>query len=110
MQYRIVFTAVAREQISEISHYIAYQLYAPDSAERFLSAIEKAAVSLAQLPHRVPLTTEQPWHDKGIRKLIVKQYFVYFRIVEETSTVQILAVVYGRRDQKRFLSELQFDS
>ncbi len=36
----------------------------------------------------------------------VKNYLVYFWIDEETRSVQVTAVVYGRRDQRRQLSQM----
>ena len=43
----------------------------------------------------------EPWRGLGIHKAIVRSCLTYFRIDEESAKVQVLAVVYGGRDQVR---------
>lgn len=42
---------------------------------------------------------EQPWCELGSRRIRVKNYYVYFWVDETKREVQILAVIYVRRDQ-----------
>ena len=42
----------------------------------------------------------------GFRKIRVKNYFVYFCVDESRKEVQILAVIYARRDQATQLEQL----
>ena len=65
-------TTQAEEQIREIAQYIAAELKAPKAALRLLNAMEEAITSLSQLPQRVELTKENPWHSFGIHKMPVK--------------------------------------
>ncbi|MDZ7552441.1 hypothetical protein HXT23_05665 [Gardnerella sp. DNF00257] len=51
-------------------------------------------------------TDEQPWGKLGFRKIRVKNYYIYFLVDENRKEVQILAVIYVRRDQARQLEEL----
>ena len=61
------------------------------------------------MPARIKAVDEEPWHSRGIRKLIVKNFLVYFRIVEEEKTVYILNVIYARRDQLHVLEQMKID-
>ena len=54
---------------------------------------------LDSMPSRYPLTEEEPWRTKGIRKMPVKNVLVYFFVDKEKKVVWIMAVIYGRRDQ-----------
>ena len=41
----------------------------------------------------------KPWGKLGFRRLRVKNYYVYFCVDESRKEVQILAVIYVRRDR-----------
>ena len=49
---------------------------------------------------------EQPWGELGFRKIHVKNYYVYFWVDENRKEVQILAVIYVRRDHATQLGQL----
>lgn len=104
-RYQVNITEPAQEQLREIRNYIANTLQNPIAAKNVLELLSKNILSLSELPHRVMLTPEEPWKSRGIRRMPVKGYLVYFWIDEESRAVHIIAVVYGRRDQKMFLAE-----
>lgn len=62
--------------------------------------------SLDQFPYRAPLTEEEPWHSQGVHALTVKNFLVYFWVDEAAKKVQVMGIVYGRRDQRHQLSGL----
>lgn len=104
--YMIKITSQAEEQIQEIIHYITYELKAPDAALHLLDALEDSFTSLTHFPQRVVLVDEEPWHTNGIHRLPVKNFLVYFWIDEDHMRVQIIAIIYEKRDQLRQLSQL----
>ena len=57
------------------------------------------------MPARYPLTEGEPWRTKGIRRMPVRNFLVYYLIDEEAKTVWVTAVLYGRRDQIAALSD-----
>ncbi len=71
-----------------------------------LKLLREKIKKLSYLPERNPKICEIPWGDKGVRKLIVKNYYVYYIISETEKTVKIIAVIYGRRDQASRLEEM----
>ena len=73
-----------------------------------LNALEEEIRSLAHFPNRVPLTGEEPWHSQGVHKLPVKNYLVYFWVDEANKRVQVIGIIYGRRNQRHQLSNLEF--
>lgn len=80
--YIVKITSQAEEQIQEIIHYITYDLKAPDAAFHLLVALEDSFTSLAHFPQRVALIDEEPWRTRGIHRLPVKNFLVYFWINE----------------------------
>jgi len=104
--YIVKITSQAEEQIQEIVHYITHELQAPDAALHLLDTFDKIFSSLSHFPQRIALVDDEPWHTNGIHHLPVKNFFVYFWIDEDNMKVQIIAVIYGKRDQLRQLSQM----
>lgn len=107
--YKVKTTSQAEEQMQEIIHYIAYELKAPDAALHLLDALEDSFVSLTHFPQRVALVDEEPWRNKGIHRLPVKNFLVYFWIDEESLKVQVIVVIYDKRDQLYHLSKMDME-
>ena len=105
-EYRIRITRQARDHLREIKRYIDQELIAPIAAKNTIAAIKAEMHSLKKMPASIHLTPEQPWHDQGVRRDRVKNYYVYFWIDEGQKTVQIIAVIFVRRDQSRQLELL----
>lgn len=107
--YTVKITSQAEEQIQEIAHYIAHELNAPDAALHLLDELEEAFSTLTHLPQRVALVSQEPWRTKGIHRLSVKNFFMYFWIDEDKLVVQITAIVYSKRDQFYQLSQMDME-
>jgi toxin ParE1/3/4 len=71
-----------------------------------LDTLAEEIFTLDQFPYRAPLTKEEPWHSQGVHALTVKNFLVYFWVDEEAKKVQVMGIVYGRRDQRHQLSGL----
>ena len=105
--YEVKITDLALSQMQEIVSYISVSLQAPDTAKRWLGRMKTELTSLSNFPARVPLTEEEPWHSQGVHKFVVGNYIAYFWIDEDERIVWIAAVVYGRRDQREQLSQME---
>ena len=64
-------------------------------------------MTLDRMPERIKLTPEEPWHSQGVRRMLVKNYYVYFWINEDRHTVEITDVIYARSDQTARLLETE---
>ena len=107
--YTVKITSQAEEQLQEIIFYIANELKSPDTALHFLDILEDSFTSLAHFPQRVALIDDEPWHTKGIHRLPVKNFLVYFWIDEEGLKVQVIAVIYDKREQLYHLSKMDME-
>ena len=108
-EYRIRITRQARDHLREIRRYIEYELLAPIAAKNTIAAIKSEMQSLTYMPGRIHLTPEQPWHDQGVHRDRVKNYYIYFWIDEENRRVQIIGVIYVRRNQSRQLEQMDME-
>lgn len=107
--YEIIMTPDATTDLAELRNYIADVLLVPDIALAYIRIIRTEISKLANMPQRIAHVPEEPWHSRGIRKIIVKNFYVYYRIDENTERVYILNVIYQKRDQLKMLAEMDFD-
>ena len=105
-EYKVKVTRQAKEHLALIREYTATKLKEPIVAKRTLELLKSEMMSLQTMPYRVKLIGEQPWCDLGFRRIRVKNYYVYFCVDESRKEVQILAVIYVRRDQAKQLEQL----
>ena len=110
MRYEVRLTAQAIGQIEETVQYIAKILLEPEIARKWADTLQCEIRKLDSMPSRYPLTEEEPWRMKGIRKMPVKNFLVYYLIDEEKKAVWITAVIYGRRDQITALLDMSLNN
>ena len=106
MEYEVRITLQAQAHLREIRDYIAQKLLAPEAAKSTVQRLGTVMASLSQMPKRVPLIEEEPWRTEVVRVRAVKNFLIYFWVNEAEKTVQIIAVIYARRDQTSVLSQL----
>lgn len=99
MRYKVKLTAHAIGQIEETVQYISKILLEPETARKWSDTLQWEIGKLDSMPSRYPLTEEEPWRTKGIRKMSVKNFLVYYLVDEEKKAVWVTAVIYGRRNQ-----------
>lgn len=107
--YKIIIMPDAEEDLVELRNYIADVLLARDTARNYIRTIRKEIGSLSELPARYKPVDDEPWHSRGVRRIIVNNFFVYYRIDEGHKRVYILNVIYARRDQLRVLEQMNID-
>lgn len=105
MNWDIVYTAQARQDLRDIYEYIALELLAPETTTGQTQRIMKTIRSIGEMPMRHQLYGEEPWNSRGIRFLPVDNYLIFYLPEESQNTVNIIRIMYGGRDVRRQLSE-----
>lgn len=77
-EFTVKLTYQANNQIAETIDYIAHQLNVPTTAMNFSHLIEDELSKLDTMPEAHALVEEEPWHSKGVRKLLIKNFIAYF--------------------------------
>ena len=103
--YEIILTPDAEEDLWELRNYIADVLLSPGTALEYVRAVREEIASLAQFPARFKPLDDEPWHSRSVRRLLAKNYFVYYWIDEPRKRVYVMNVIYARRDQLQALAE-----
>ena len=106
MEYSVKQTPHAIVQIQETIAYISKVLLVPETAKARSDYLQKEISGLNKMPTRFSAVDEEPWRSRGYRKMLVKYFIVYYYADDETKTVWVTAVVYGRRDQLNVLKDM----
>ncbi len=96
--YSIQITEPAEQDLYEIGSYISKELLEPETAKKVISKIAKGIYSLEDMPLRNPLVADESLAYKGIRKIMVDNYIVFYIVNEESKRVTIIRILYGKRD------------
>ena len=107
--YEIIMTPDATTDLVELRDDIADVLLVPDTALSYIRAIREEISKLSEMPGRIKPVDDEPWHSRGIREIMAKNFYVYYRIDEETKRVYIMNVIYNKRDQLRQLANMKLD-
>ena len=107
--YEIIITPDAEKDLVELRNYITDVLLARDTARSYIRTIRKEIATLNEMPARYKPVDDEPWHTRGIRRIIANNVYVYYRIDEGNNRVFILNVIYARRDQLRVLEQMNID-
>lgn len=108
-EYEVRVTRQALEQVKEIVHYISNDLMAPDVADNLLDKMKAEITNLSSFPKKHALIDEEPWRTEGVRKIVVKNFLIYYWVDDENNRVQVTAVIYSRRDQTKQLSNMDME-
>ena len=96
--YDIQITEPAEKDLYEIGIYISKELLEPMTAKKVISKIAKVINSLEDMPLRNAVVTDERLAYRGIRKVNVDNYIVFYIAQEENKTVTILRILYGKRE------------
>ena len=105
--YEIIMTPDSINELFDLRNYIADVLLARDTALKMIRLIRDEISKLSELPGRIKPVDDEPWKSRGVRRLLCKNFYIYFRIDEAEKRVYILNVIYARRDQLNALGDKQ---
>ena len=101
--YAIEFLPIAKQDMTEIARYISHELCNPAAAIELTDEMIEAADRLCDFPYiNVIHQTAKPLKHE-YRKLLVKNYIMFYRIDENKKLVTIVRVFYARRDYEKLL-------
>lgn len=107
MKYEVIYAEQALNDLLGIRHYIATELLAPETARQWSEKIRAAIEGLNELPNRHPLVDKEPWKSRGLRKLVVNHFVVFYLPMEKSRQVLILTILFGKRDLTKILSRME---
>lgn len=103
--FNILVTQDAENDLKNIRDYIASNISKKTSV-RIINLIKSSIERLSLFPQFAPAAKYEPWNSLGVRRIVVKNFLVYYRVVLEENTVYILKVTYGKRNQQTVLEQI----
>lgn len=103
MQYEIIRTDKADEQLREIIFYIAEDSGDIDIALNYLDKMEKGINRLAEFPFSGSCPRYAILRKQGYHVLIVEKHLVFYKVDEKNKTVIIYAIVDSRREYRSLI-------
>ncbi len=101
MNYRILRTEHANEQLLDIVRYIAELSQSYDTAMGILQRIENAMAKLASAPHSGSFPRYRSLRRRGFRVLIVDKYLIFYKCDDAQETVTVYHIVDSRTDYQK---------
>ena len=105
-KWNVTVTPEFGDDIRGIHSCISNTLLEPTIAKNLIDRLLKAVGELSELPLRYPVYEKDPWQTRGLRKMSIGNYVVFYLTNEETSTVIVLHVFYGGRNIEKCLDDL----
>lgn len=93
----------AVRDMESIFEYIAVTLCNPSAAAKQVQDFESALNTVCSQPESCPLIQNEYVKDKTLRKLIVNNYIVFYRVNKERQEIQVVRALYGMMDYEKLL-------
>ena len=106
--YEVMMTPDAISDLVELRDYIAHVLQAPKTALAYIRSVRQVIAKLTYMATNIPPVADEPWHSRGLRKIMAKNFYVYYRIDEAAKRVYVMNVIYAKRDQLKQIDKMKF--
>jgi len=97
--YRITYLPIANQDLIDTMRYIAEELCGPAAALTLADDIERAISLLAEFPYAHPLHSLPMRLPRETRFFPVRNYLVFYVVLEPQRVVEIQRVIYNRMDR-----------
>mgnify|MGYP003308304686 FL=1 len=98
--YKIKLTMKAKNDYKRIIRYIKFNLNEPKIAEKYAILIKDKINSLESYPHKFEIIKSKLIKQNDIRKMIINNCIVLYKITEQKKEVVILRILYNTMDWK----------
>lgn len=95
-KYNVEYSKESKDDLIGIKQYIKYNLQEPEISRKLISKIIKEINELKNNPEKYTIIDDDIIKKLQIRKLIVDNYIVFYRI--KNDNIQIVRIMYGRRN------------
>ena len=102
--YSVIYSPQAKDDLMEIYSYIAFDLQAPDIAEKQVNRIRKTIRSLEFMPSRYIVVEWDPWKKMGMHQVPVHNFVVYYVVNDDSRMVTVIRIFYSGRDVKGIIN------
>lgn len=98
MKYNVKYLPLARKDIKKITIYISNTLKKYETSEKYLLSIVDAIENLSLFPYRNSVYLPVKELKFEYRKLLVKNFIVFYFVDEQSQTIVISRVLFHKRN------------
>lgn len=104
--YSYYFTEKAEQDLDGILQYISQELSDPTAAKNLLKKIFAGIEALTACPQSGKLVQNELLPDKTIRRILVDNYVVYYKIDDYEQAINVIRISYAKRDWTNLFGNL----
>ena len=101
--YTLEYLPIAMRDMVDIAKYISQKLSNPIAAERLTNEMIESANKLTEFPYINPVYHSIRSLKKEYRKLIVKNYIMFYYVDESRKLITVARVIYAHRNYNALL-------
>ena len=101
--YKLSYLHIAKKDIENIVLYISDTLKSPTAALHLLDSFEAALEILKDFPYSHEIYKLSNRLNKEYRYITVKNYVIFYTVLENEKTVEIQRVLYGKMDFNKII-------
>ena len=101
--WQVYYSEPAESDLEDIYCYIAEELQAPDTALKLTKRIMDRIGKLDEMPKRHPVVRNAKWNERGLRRMNVENFAVFYLPDDDERIVNIVRILYGGRDMDEIL-------
>ena len=108
MNYNIMITSQAEQDLRQIYEYISYDLLSPETAAEQIDRLQKNILNLSFLPYRFKQYDQDPWFSRGLHSMPVDNFQIFYIPDSNTLTVTILRIMHNLQNIPTELNSYTF--
>lgn len=101
--YKLEYLPIARQDMIEIATYISRELNNPTAADSLAVELIEAGDRIPEFPYANPAYIPVRPLKHEYRKVLVRNYLMFYWIDEEKKMITVARVIYARRDYEALL-------
>ncbi len=102
-EFELLISPRAAEDFESIFDYVSIELCNGTAANSLVDEFQKALERVCFMPESCPRVNNEYVNDKNLRKLLVNNYIIFYKINEENQSVEVIRVLYGMMNFKDIL-------
>lgn len=103
-QYHVFLSDAAYADLNRAVSYLKHELLEPHAANALIDEMQNTIEGLSQMPYRYEIVSQHDIADIPLRKCMVGNYLLFYSIEESDKCVNIIRILYSRRDWMNILS------
>lgn len=96
--YRVVVNNSFATNMNEIINHLMINSQTTEGIDNFLASLDEALASLKALPLRCNLSTDDVLREMGFRVLHIKNYDIFFDVLEKERMVRVMYIKHVKQD------------